>query len=191
MAGCCPDKCNAKVSESDGQSMNSHSLKAILPMLVPMVLCIDTAIAQPAGTNDTHQETVGDSLTSSSSEPALVDRIISDAMSYLGVPYVYGGTGSEGFDCSGLAYRVFGDNGVSLPRTVTGMESIGEAVDREDLIPGDLIIFHNPSHVGLYIGDGQFIHCSSYLDRGVVITELSQSNYDRRYHSARRVLPTE
>ncbi len=122
---------------------------------------------------------------------ALVESILSDAVSYLGVPYVYGGTDSNGFDCSGLAWRVFNDNGISLPRTVSAVETLGIAVDREDLQPGDLLIFNNPKHTGIYMGDGDFIHCSSYLDRGVIITPLSHSNYSRRYSCARRVLGVE
>lgn len=119
---------------------------------------------------------------------ALADSIVEDALSYLGTPYVYGGTGPGGFDCSGLICRVFEDNGIVLPRTVTGMEALGVQVSLEDLVPGDLLIFESPKHVGIYIGDGRFIHSSSYQGRGVVITELSQANYTRRYSSARRMI---
>ena len=133
----------------------------------------------------------GDSLCPDEELAALVESILSDAVSYLGVPYVYGGTDSNGFDCSGLAWRVFNDNGISLPRTVSAVETLGIAVDREDLQPGDLLIFNNPKHTGIYMGDGDFIHCSSYLDRGVIITPLSHSNYSRRYSCARRVLGVE
>lgn len=118
----------------------------------------------------------------------LVDSILSYAVSFLGVPYVWGGSDSTGFDCSGLAYRVFNDYGIPLPRTVGGMELMGIAVDRDDLQPGDLLIFDNPRHTGIYLGDGDFIHCSSYMDRGVVITPITHTNYARRYSSARRVL---
>ena len=125
-------------------------------------------------------------LSADSADP--VDSILEDALSYLGTPYVYGGTDSCGFDCSGLAYRVFADNGIPLPRTVSGMESVGEPVDAENLEPGDLLIFYSPKHVGIYLGEGEFIHCSSWQDRGVVVTSLEQANYARRYSSARRVL---
>ncbi len=133
----------------------------------------------------------GDTLCPDEGSSTVIESILSDAVSYLGVPYVYGGTDSSGFDCSGLAWRVFNDNGISLPRTVSAMETVGMPVDREDLQPGDLLIFNNPKHTGIYLGDGEFIHCSSYLDRGVVITLLSHSNYSRRYSSARRVLGIE
>ncbi|MCK4807047.1 MAG: C40 family peptidase [Candidatus Aegiribacteria sp.] len=132
----------------------------------------------------------GDTPCPGEESSSVVESILNDAVSYLGVPYVYGGTDGNGFDCSGLAWRVFNDNGIPLPRIVSDMETLGIAVDREDLQPGDLLIFNNPKHTGIYLGDGEFIHCSSYLDRGVVITPLSHSNYSRRYSSARRVLGT-
>lgn len=118
----------------------------------------------------------------------LADSIVSDAMSHIGTPYVWGGTDSSGFDCSGLVYRVFGDNGVSLPRTAGAMASAGTRVPRDSLLPGDLLIFQNPGHVGIYIGDGSFIHSSSYRDIGVMVTPIDQSNYVRRFVSAVRVL---
>ncbi|MDM7993602.1 MAG: C40 family peptidase [Candidatus Fermentibacter sp.] len=122
------------------------------------------------------------------SAAVLVDSLIADAMSYVGTPYVYGGTGPDGFDCSGLICRVFSENGIELPRTVTAMESMGVTVARDSLLPGDLLIFESPKHVGMYLGDGLFIHSSSYQDRGVVVTELAQANYARRYSSARRMV---
>ncbi len=133
----------------------------------------------------------GDSPCPDEDFSVIVESILRDAVSYLGVPYVFGGTDSNGFDCSGLAWRVFNDNGIPLPRTVSAVETLGIAVDREDLQPGDLLIFNNPKHTGIYLGEGDFIHCSSYLDRGVVITPLSHSNYARRYSCARRVIGVE
>ncbi|MBN2586849.1 MAG: C40 family peptidase [Candidatus Fermentibacteraceae bacterium] len=120
----------------------------------------------------------------------LADRILEEAVSYLGTPYVWGGTDGNGFDCSGLTYRVFNDNGIPLPRTVGAIEEMGVPVEREDLLPGDILIFDNPRHAGIYMGNGEFIHCSSWQDRGVVITPLSSSNYARRYSSAVRILGT-
>jgi cell wall-associated NlpC family hydrolase len=129
--------------------------------------------------------TTGDSLP----PVALADAIVSDALSHVGTPYVWGGTDGSGFDCSGLVYRVFGDNGVPLPRTAGAMASSGTEVSRDSLLPGDLLIFQNPGHVGIYIGDGNFIHSSSYRNIGVTVTPIDQSNYVRRFVSAVRVLP--
>jgi len=135
-------------------------------------------------------EEEGDTECPGETSAALVESILSDAVSYLGVPYVYGGTDSNGFDCSGLAWRVFNDNGIPLPRTVSAVETMGVTVEREDLQPGDVLIFNNPKHTGIFMGNGEFIHCSSYMDRGVIITPLSHSNYSRRYSSARRIIGT-
>ena len=128
-----------------------------------------------------------DALDSSS----VVDAILEQAVSYLGVPYVWGGSDENGFDCSGLTYRVFNDNGITLPRTVSAIEEMGEYVERDSLRPGDIMIFHNPTHTGIYMGNREFIHCSSWQDRGVVITSIDHSNYLRRYYSSVRVIPQE
>ena len=122
---------------------------------------------------------------------SLVDSILAQARSYLGAPYVYGGADSTGFDCSGLAWRVYNDHGVDLPRTVSAMAGEGEPISRDSLAPGDILLFDNPVHTGIYLGDGEFIHCSSWRDRGVVITPTDHSNYARRYAGARRVIETE
>ncbi len=134
----------------------------------------------------------GDSLSADTLNALpVVEDILEQAVSYLGVPYVWGGTDKNGFDCSGLTYRVFNDNGIPLPRTVTAIEEMGEYVDRDSMVPGDIMIFHNPTHTGIYMGDGEFIHCSSWQDRGVVITSIDQPNYLRRYYASVRVIQPE
>lgn len=122
---------------------------------------------------------------------SLTDSILEQARSYLGAPYVYGGADSTGFDCSGLAWRVFNDHGIPLPRTVSAMAREGEPVPRDSLEPGDILLFDDPVHTGIYLGGGEFIHCSSWRDRGVVITPIDHSNYARRYAGARRVIGAE
>ena len=124
-------------------------------------------------------------------ESNIASKIISKAKSYLGTPYVWGGTSPKGFDCSGLVQYVFKQNGISLPRTTTDQVKVGSYVSKANLQPGDLVFLQNTyrqgvSHVGIYIGDGQMIHASS--SKGVVISSLSTSYYTQHYHSARRVL---
>jgi peptidoglycan DL-endopeptidase CwlO len=161
----------------------------IIPIVILLLLLLaQTSPGQPGTEPAADPDQSGDSLPLSD-DSILVNAILADAVSFLGTPYLYGGTGPSGFDCSGLVYRVFGDHGVELPRTVTGMETMGEAVAVESLEPGDLLIFNAPKHVGIYLGDGSFIHSSSWQDRGVIITPLDQENYTRRYSCARRVLP--
>jgi len=93
-------------------------------------------------------------------------KIASYAQRYLGTPYVYGGNGPGSFDCSGFTKYIYAQFGYSLNRTATGQLSNGVSVTKDQLQPGDLVFFRantsKPvSHVGIYIGGGQFIHAST------------------------------
>ncbi|MFI5472961.1 NlpC/P60 family protein [Streptomyces cacaoi] len=84
---------------------------------------------------------------------------VSYAHSKLGSPYVWGATGPNAFDCSGLVLASYRSAGVSLPRTTYAQIGSGQRVSRSELLPGDLVFFYSGiTHVGLYIGDGQMIH---------------------------------
>jgi cell wall-associated NlpC family hydrolase len=109
---------------------------------------------------------------------------------YKGVPYRYGGTTSVGFDCSGFTQRVYSEFfHYKLPRTTKAMMKTGKKISKKQLKPGDLVFFH-PSrkyyHVGIYIGDGAFIHAST--SRGVIKSLLSNSYWKKKYIFSRRVL---
>lgn len=117
-------------------------------------------------------------------------RIISNAMQYIGVPYVFGGTTPYGFDCSGYVQFIFAQAGISLPRTADAQYEVGIPVSISELIPGDAVFFttytYGASHVGIYVGDGNFIHASS--SRGVTISSLSSAYYSTHYIGARRMM---
>lgn len=120
--------------------------------------------------------------------------IASFAMQFVGVPYVYGGASPSGFDCSGFTRYVFAQFGVKLPHGATPQLGSGVEVSRDNLQPGDLVFFQGTyatssaaSHCGIYIGDGQFIHSASSGNRGITISNLSDSYYSRHYLTARRV----
>jgi cell wall-associated NlpC family hydrolase len=116
--------------------------------------------------------------------------LIQDSMQYLGVPYVFGGTSPSGFDCSGFVQYVFAQEGIYLPRTADAQYECGYAVSTSELVPGDLVFFSTydvgASHVGIYVGDGNFINASS--SRGVSIASLSSSYWSSTYIGARRVM---
>jgi len=99
-------------------------------------------------------------------------QILSTAKSFLGVPYKWGGTTPSGFDCSGFTSYVFAGQNITLPRVSIDQYAVGTPVSFSDLIPGDLVFFNlssgkQVSHVGIYIGDNQFISATS--SKGIAI----------------------
>lgn len=116
----------------------------------------------------------------------------STAMKFLGVKYRYGGDSpGEGFDCSGLvAYAAEKSLGLKLPRTARAQAQQGEAVKRSDLKRGDLVFFNTLgrrfSHVGIYIGDGKFVH-SPRAGASIRVESMSVAYWNNRYNGARRI----
>lgn len=114
--------------------------------------------------------------------------IVKNAQSLLGIPYVFGGASTEGFDCSGFVQYIYKGSGINLPRDTYSQYKVGIAVKKDQLQLGDLVFFttyaEGASHVGIYIGAGRFIHAGS---SGVQTTSLSDSYYSARYIGARRV----
>ena len=113
------------------------------------------------------------------------------AMSFLGVPYVYGGTSPSGFDCSGLVYYCYKAYGYSVYRTAATLAYNGTSVSRDSLQVGDVILFTSSGggyigHVGIYVGGGQFVHAPHTGDV-VKISNLSDSYYNSHYAGARRI----
>ena len=130
------------------------------------------------------------SSTNSASSSDLGQRIATYAQQFVGYPYVYGGSSPSGFDCSGFMQYLFAQFGISINRTATAQLADGYYVAYEDLRPGDIIYFgygSTASHVGMYIGNGQFVHAEN-SSTGVVITDLSVSWYASRYLCAHRIV---
>lgn len=110
----------------------------------------------------------------------------------LGIDYDYGGTTTDGFDCSGFTSYVFKKLGVTLPHSSKSQYTLGTKVAKDDLRAGDLVFFNTDgsgvSHVGIYVGDGKFAHAAS---KGVTISNLDEKYYAARYVGARRVLDSD
>ncbi len=122
--------------------------------------------------------------------------ILEEARKYIGVRYVSGGTSPRGFDCSGYTQFVLNKLNVTVDRTVWDQMADGVIVAKEDLQPGDLVIFSYTgtyggfaSHVGIYIGNDKIIHASSGY--GITISDLNSEYYARHYQCARRIIMEE
>lgn len=115
----------------------------------------------------------------------LNEQAVDIAMQYIGVPYVWGGTTPKGFDCSGLMQYTYNQLGIHISRTTSSQIHNGREVSREELKKGDLILFGHPvHHVGMYVGDGNFIE-APYSGAYVKITPLSSRS---DYNCARRIV---
>ena len=134
-----------------------------------------------------------DSDYSGSSSSSLGDQISATAQKYIGCAYVFGGTSPSGFDCSGFVQYVCAQYGISIYRTADAQLNNGYSVSYDNLQPGDLVFFARTyetssaaSHVGIYIGGGQFVHAAN-SSSGVKVSYLSEDYYSSRYVGARRV----
>jgi len=146
-------------------------------------LLLALGTAQPAA----HAQAIGSAADTTAASGA--DVVVS-ALALLGSPYRYGGRTPAGFDCSGFVGYVYGETlGVSLPRRSEDIMRVGTELARDALAPGDLMFFNTLgrrySHVGIYIGDGRFVHAPARGGR-VRVERLADPYWSARYNGARR-----
>jgi cell wall-associated NlpC family hydrolase len=118
-------------------------------------------------------------------------ELVVNAMGFLGVPYKRGGTEATGFDCSGFVRAMYENTlGLVLPHNAKAQAAVTQTIDKDELQPGDLVFFNTLrrafSHVGIYIGEGRFIH-SPRAGGEVRIENMSDSYWRKRFNGARRV----
>jgi cell wall-associated NlpC family hydrolase len=157
------------------KTMNYKKILPIVIFLLPLLFsCTTTYMSDP------------------SARSARQERLVRQARAYVGVPYRYGGMSRSGMDCSGLVVLLFREAcGIRLPHSTGRLWRTGTAIPLRSMTAGDLVFFRIsresiPSHVGVYLGRGRFIHASS--SRGVVISKLSEDYYKRRLIGVRRIL---
>ncbi|HEX8948043.1 MAG TPA: LysM peptidoglycan-binding domain-containing protein [Dissulfurispiraceae bacterium] len=125
---------------------------------------------------------------------SISERLILFAKKMLHLPYRFGGTGAFGLDCSGYVQKAYAFIGLNIPRSAREQFHMGEAVEKKDLITGDLVFFKTyasfPSHVGIYLGNNLFIHASS-ISKKITIDSLESPYYFKRYIGAKRLIQDE
>jgi cell wall-associated NlpC family hydrolase len=179
---------------SSNLSLQGNSHQAQAPALTTGVMPVVAAVAPVAAPQ---YKTVAASTRQAAAKPApaakpaadqpssLASSAIEAAESKLGTPYVWGATGPNSFDCSGLMQFAFEQAGKDLPRTAAAQSQVGEKVSMDDLKPGDLIFLYSPvSHVVMYVGNGKVIEAPN-SGEDVKYTPLSK--IEKNAVSARRV----
>lgn len=179
-------------------------MKSWLPVLI--LSCAAAAHAAPGEGNFEDMDALlaekglmsrlgGQFLQAKDSVGEKASQLVMNAMGFLGVPYKYGGNSAEsgGFDCSGFVRAVFEQSvGKVLPRRADQQAAATQEIDRSELKPGDLVFFNTMkrafSHVGIYVGDGKFIH-SPRSGSQVRVEDMRMAYWQTRFNGARRVSP--
>lgn len=162
------------------------SAAAVAAHAAPPVEEAHEPVVQPLGAWVQRMQSVG------SETGAVATQLIETALGLVGVPYRMGGSSPQaGFDCSGFVRYVYAHTvGLVLPRRAAEQAQAATPVAREELQPGDLVFFNTMrrafSHVGVYLGDGKFVHAPSRGDR-VRVSDLNDRYWARRYNGARRI----
>ncbi|WP_439256719.1 NlpC/P60 family protein [Lonepinella sp. BR2271] len=124
---------------------------------------------------------------SSSHSPAQYKNLESVYNQWAGTRYRLGGTGSRGIDCSAFMQKTFAIAfGMTLPRSTSEQQYLGKRIQKNELKKGDLVFFRKNRHVGVYMGNGRFMHAST--SQGVIISSLSENYWARTYTQSRRIL---
>lgn len=160
----------------------------IAPLLFALLIAPSVCTAE----EDARQPFVQEEGAAAGKDAALNDLAFY-ALSLSGTPYRYGGNSPEtGFDCSGFVRHVFHSTlGIELPRSSREINELGERIDPDELRPGDLVFYNTLrrafSHVGIYLGDGRFVHSPS-SGGGIRVDDMSQSYWKKRFNGARRII---
>lgn len=191
---------NNSLSKSLGSSSSCSCNNGIsqLSTLTTMIEVLNNIKISNQSTENIASGTMDNSISTNNSiinnkveSSTSMDKALELLNEQLGKPYVWGANGPDLFDCSGLTRYIYKEAlGKDIPRVSYDQSKFGQSVDKKDLQPGDLVFFDTMnkgrvSHVGIYIGDGEFIHASNKRD-GVKKSSLSSSYYQKTYKGARR-----
>ncbi|MBL8464383.1 MAG: C40 family peptidase [Thauera sp.] len=163
---------------------------SLLPLLASLALALPAQAAERAALQDARTVAAASAFDEYATA---AEQLVDEALSYLGIRYRFGGTSpATGFDCSGLVLNVFRNAlGLDLPRSASEMASLGDKIGKKDLKPGDLVFFNTMrrtfSHVGIYLGDGKFVHAPSSGGK-VRVESIATAYWAKRFNGARRLV---
>lgn len=181
-------KADAAIKTQQGVVVRSENLTTEKVIVVPKK---ETEEKNNSNSSQKASPSRGGSMNSSLAKATSGNSgVVAYASKFLGRPYVWGASGPRAFDCSGFTAYVYNNFGVSLDHYTGSQAGAGQAVSRGNLSPGDLVFFNtygSLSHVGIYMGDGRFIHAANERT-GVTISNLNEGYYSARFAGGRRVL---
>jgi hypothetical protein len=178
-----------------------HQSRPLLPCFKGLLVCTVLAIscfstpqslfAADDATDIPRTDPAADMFMPVRESVANIKNLFSGIKQYLGIPYRFGGDSPSGFDCSGFVRYMFNKElDVKLPRSSQEMSAMGTRVERNELRPGDLVLFKNGknriNHVGIFVGNGAFVHSS--LSKGITRDTLNESYYSKHFATGVRIL---
>jgi cell wall-associated NlpC family hydrolase len=168
--------------------MISQQASIIRSVVLIAIVAMAAAGCSANPTSAANTRSKGESVSGPSQGSGIGDRAASVALQQLGVPYQYGGSTPDGFDCSGLVHYSYARAGKNIPRTTAGQWTNLSPVDHRQIRAGDLLFFNisgKMSHVGLYLGGGRFVHAPS-SGKVVAVESLGSDFYSRAFIRAGR-----
>lgn len=172
----------------------SRGARAAAFLFVCVCLCVyaRSGFAQTTDASNASTGAGSQASTSQVIEQDAMGDLIVHALSLIGVRYKYGGNTVEGFDCSGFVRHLFQSTfQFELPRSAREISNVGSEISVDELMPGDLVFYNTLrrqfSHVGIYIGEGRFVHAPS-RGKSVEIVEMKDRYWQKRFNGARRLV---
>lgn len=167
--------------------MPDHANTIRLPVSALLAVLLTACAGHPPSHDADAAQSHVESRQSTSAP--LGNRIAGSALSQVGVPYAYGGRTPDGFDCSGLVYYTYHQYGISVPRTSRDQYRASKPLSLSSVAPGDLLFFDiggRISHVGIYLGDGKFVHAPKSGTQ-VTVNNISDPFYREHFERAGRL----
>ena len=167
-----------------------------MPIRNPAIFAILLALSSTAYAESPMADPATQASLAALTSPDKTQNVLLYALSLNGARYKFGGISADtGFDCSGFVSHVFHQVGLALPHNTRGISNAGEHITQTELKPGDLVFFNTLrrafSHVGIYLGDNRFIHASSSTSGDVMISNLNEQYWSKRFDGARRLALSE